>query len=101
MDEQERSQVLFINLVMMFQSLAWQQMGKVKNPLTDTVERNLEGARSLIDTLEMLRAKTKGNLSQDEEKFLDDVLRDLRLNYLDEAAKGPGAESVNAAKGGT
>jgi hypothetical protein len=88
MDEKEKAAVLFFNLVGMFQSLAWQQMGKLKNPLTDKVERNLEGARSLIDTIDMIRMKTKGNLSADEEKFLTEVLRELRLNYLEEAKKG-------------
>jgi len=95
MDTQEKNQALFINVVMMFQALAWQQMGKIKNPATDKVERNLEGARSFIDTLEMLREKTIGNLGPEEERFLNEILKELRLNYIEEL-KRPASESEPA-----
>ena len=84
MTEKEKGQVLFMNLVMMLHALAWQQMGKMKNPLTDKVERNLEGARSFIDSLEMLQEKTRGNLAPEEERLLNEILKELRLNYIDE-----------------
>ena len=84
MDAQEKNQALFMNVVMMFHALAWQQLGKIRNPVTDKVERNLDGARNFIDTLDMLREKTKGNLSEDEERFLNEILKELRLNYVEE-----------------
>jgi hypothetical protein len=59
-------------------------MGKIKNPVTDRIERNLEHAKIYIDSLDMLLAKTKGNLSEYEEKFLIETLKDLKLNYVDE-----------------
>jgi len=42
----------------------------------------------MIDLLDMLSTKTKGNLSEDEDKFLTNVLRELKLNYVDEKSKG-------------
>jgi hypothetical protein len=87
MDTREKHGVLFINLVMMFHSLAWQQMGKVKNPATGKIERNLEGASHCIDTLEMLKEKTKTGLAPEEQKFLDEMLKELKLNYVNESAK--------------
>ena len=73
----------------MFQAAAMQALGKVKNPATDKVERNLEQAQSMIDILDMLGRKSKGNLSEDEQKFLRNVLQQLKLNYVDEVAKDP------------
>jgi hypothetical protein len=79
--------ILFMQLVIQNQQIAMMAMGKLKNPVTDKVERNLEHAKIYIDTLDMLQAKTKGNLSEYEEKFLTETLKDLKLNYVDEADK--------------
>jgi uncharacterized membrane protein YukC len=78
---------LFMQLVMTFQAAAWQQMGKIKNPMTDKIERNLDQARYSIDMLEMLRSKTKGNLAEDELKFVNHVMTELQLNFVDELNK--------------
>ena len=88
MDEQNKhNAALFFNLVMMFHSAAMQQMGKLKNPMTDAIERDMEQARLSIDMLDMLLAKTSGNLGEDESKFLGHVISELKLNYVDEVNK--------------
>jgi hypothetical protein len=87
MDTQEKHHILFMQLVYMLHAAAMHQLGKVKNPLTDTIERDLAAAQSTIDMLEMVRERTKGNLLPDEEKFLTSVLMELRLNYVDEKGK--------------
>jgi hypothetical protein len=79
--------ILFMQLIIQNQQIAMMAMGKIKNPVTDKIERNLEHAKIYIDTLDMLLAKTKGNLSEYEEKFLIETLKDLKLNYIDEADK--------------
>lgn len=89
MDQKEKDQVLFAQVVLMFHNLAMSQMGKIKNPMTDKVERDLAGAQSTIDILDMLKERTRGNLSQEEDGFLTNMLRDLKLNYVDEANKPP------------
>jgi len=89
-------EALFIQLVLMFQAAAMQQMGKLMNPLTSKIERNLEQAKFSIDILDMVKGKTRGNLSGEEEKLLDHVLYDLRMNYLEELKnedKQPGKEN--------
>jgi hypothetical protein len=75
---------LFVQLVAMFQIAARQQMGKMANPVTNQIERDLQHAKASIDTLEMLKAKTKGNLSGVESEFLDKVLFELHMDYVDE-----------------
>lgn len=87
MDKNNTNELLFMQLVMQNQQLALMSMGKLKNPVTDKIDRNLEFAKMAIDSLDMLAAKTKGNLSEYEEKFLTEVLKDLKLNYVDEVNK--------------
>ena len=87
MDEMNTNEALFLQLVMQNQQMAMMSMGKIKNPLSDKVEKNLEYAKMSIDTLDMLAVKTKGNLSEYEEKFLNEVMKDLKLNYVDEVDK--------------
>jgi hypothetical protein len=98
MGNKEKDQLLFIQLILMFQTAAMQHMGKLKNPMTDKVERDLSQAQISIDMLEMLHTKTKSNLSQEEERMLSMVLQELRLNYVDEYAKAqsPGSSSTES-----
>jgi hypothetical protein len=97
----ETLDALFVNLVMIFKTAAFQQMGKTLNPMTGKIEKNLEQARFSIDMIEMLKEKTRGNLSEDLGKFIDSTLLELRMNYVEEAnAKaepGEDAQSGEAA----
>lgn len=99
MPNEEKNTILLTQLVLMFQTAALQHMGKLKNPFTDQIERDLSQAQISIDMLEMLHSKMKGNLSPDEERIYSEVLRDLRLNYVDEATKAPPAPSESAPPG--
>ena len=83
----EKNTALFGSLVLMFQTAAMQHMGKMKNSVTDTIERDLEQAQLSIDMLDMLAAKMKGNLNSEESKYLSSMLKDLKLNYVDEQSK--------------
>ena len=84
---EDNHQILFMQLVMQNQQIAMMAMGKIKNPVTDKIDRNLEYAKISIDTLDMLLVRTKGNLTEYEEKFLTEALKDLKLNYVDEVEK--------------
>jgi len=75
---------LFLGLVHSFQAAAMQQMGKIMNPFTEKMERDLKQARLSIDMLEMLQERTSGNLTGEESRFLTHVLTELRLNYVAE-----------------
>lgn len=77
----------FVSLVMMLGSAAWQQLGKVPNPMSGKVEKELDHARVTIDILSMLHEKTKGNLSSEEERLISNLVSDLQMNYADEALK--------------
>jgi hypothetical protein len=89
----EKETALFMQLVLTFQAAAWQQMGKLKNPVTDKIERSLDQARYSIDMLLMLRAKTRAQLSDDETRFLGHVISELQLNFVDELKKNEQAKT--------
>ncbi len=57
-------------------------LGLDKNPQTGKVEKDLDVARFNIDMLEMLKHKTKGNLSTEEQQFLDQVVSDLQMKFV-------------------
>lgn len=78
---------LFTQLVSIFYSSAMMALGKLKNPVTDQIERNLVQAKQSIDILELIKEKTKNNLTDSQKRTLDGLLTDLRLNYIDESNK--------------
>ncbi len=71
-------------------SLAFQAMiflGDMPHPLTNQTEKNLKQARFLIDTLGLLKEKTVGNLTQEENELLTNSLYQLQLRYVELAGK--------------
>ena len=84
----DRNEYLFRHLVAMFQALALQQLGKIVNPMTGEMERDLTQARITIDILQMIKDKTEGNLNGNEDSLINGVLTELQLNYIDELKSG-------------
>ncbi len=64
-------------------------LGAIPNPATNKKEENLVQAKFLIDTLGMLQEKTKGNLTQEESAFMENVLYELRIQYIEKTKGGP------------
>lgn len=85
--EAKSDEHILIHVVTMFTQQAWMAMGKLKNPMTDKMERNLQEASFFIDILDMMKKRMAGNLSDDEEKFLESSLSGLKMNYLEESNK--------------
>ena len=57
-------------------------LGAMPNPATNKTEQNVPQAKFIIDTLGMLKEKTKGNLTSEEDKMLENILYELRTHYL-------------------
>ncbi|CAN5655104.1 hypothetical protein BH10BAC5_BH10BAC5_04190 [soil metagenome] len=83
----DKNNFMFYSLIQDFHMRGMVYLGKLKNPMTDKIEKNLEAVQIIIDMLDMLKEKTVNNLKDDEKRYLDQALMDLRLNYVDEAAK--------------
>jgi hypothetical protein len=92
LSDDERNKFLFSFLVMSYQTSALMQMGRLKDPHSQKVERNLENAKLSIDILDMLQEKTKNNLTKDEAELLENVLRELRLAYIKESSSASKSE---------
>ena len=88
-DQPQKIDLHLMQLVFSLQAGAMQQLGKVVSPVTGKIERDLELARHTIDIIDMLNSKMKGNLTEEEEKFLGHVLYELRLNFVDESGCEP------------
>lgn len=99
-DSEKMDSIRFVSLLSMFAASAYQNMGKLSNPLTGKVERNLEAAQGFIDILIMLRRKTRGNLSAEEEKIFNSTVGDLQMNFVQEQAK-PAPEAQPEKPAGT
>ena len=78
------NELLFISFVSLLYNSGIQQLGKIMNPITGQVNKDLAGAQSTIEILKMLREKTKGNLSDKESSMLDSSISNLQLNYVEE-----------------
>ena len=59
-------------------------LGILPNPTTNKKEENLQQARFIIDTLAMLKEKTKNNLSPEEGKLIENILAELQLQYVNQ-----------------
>ncbi|MFP4081164.1 MAG: DUF1844 domain-containing protein [Candidatus Aminicenantes bacterium] len=75
----------FSSLVLPFYTQALIKLGLTKDPLSDKEEVNLDLAKRLIDLLDLLNQRTKGNLKPEEEKFLSSCLQQLKLSYMEKA----------------
>jgi hypothetical protein len=77
----------FLVIVEFFAQIGWQSLGKIVNPATGKIEKNLHMTKEIIEILETLKEKTKGNLTEDEDRILMATITDLKLNYVDEVSK--------------
>jgi hypothetical protein len=72
----------FSSIVFPFYTQALMKLGLLENPQSNQLDENLDYARRLIDLLDLLKDRTKGNLQPEEENFLEAVLSQLKMHYL-------------------
>ena len=80
-------QQLFDQLISSLVHSAWVYLGKVKNPMNDKLEKNIDQASVQIDMLDMLFKRMTGNMSEEEDKYLGHVIRELKMNFVEEKNK--------------
>ena len=72
----------FFSFVLSLSTSAFIQLGVVQDPVTKQSAKDLPLAKQTIDLIGMLKEKTKGNLTSEEEKLVDNILYDLRMRYV-------------------
>ncbi len=87
------NQEIQVNFFTYMTSLGYQAMiflGEIPNPMTGQSEKNLRQAKFIIDTLVMMKEKTKGNLTEQENSFLEGTLYELQMKFVEIAQKESG-----------
>jgi hypothetical protein len=80
--ENQKLEATFSTLVISIASSAVVNLGLEKNPQTNKIEKNLPVAQYSIDLLVLLRDKTKNNLSDAEKNYLDAIIQDLQMKFI-------------------
>lgn len=75
-------QLDFTTLILSLSSSVLMSLGVVENPVTGKMEKEPALAMQTIELIELLKVKTKGNLTEEEAKLLEDVLHELHLWYV-------------------
>ena len=75
-------EVNFNSLIFSLSSSALLHIGEIADPQTGEKKKDLQMAKHSIDIIAMLKDKTKGNLTDEERQFIDNILTDLRLRYV-------------------
>jgi hypothetical protein len=88
LESQFTEEQLFDNLISSLVHSVWISLGKIKNPMTDKIERNLFAASMNIDMIDMLFKRMEGNLSEQEDSYLSHVLSEIKMNYIEEKKLG-------------
>lgn len=96
LSEEQQEKLLFMMLIQQHQQIAMMGLGKLQNPATQEMEKDLPSAKYAIDTLAMLKKYTNGNLSEEAKGYLEQTLTTLRMNYADEAKKKEASSSENS-----
>ena len=85
---QQPFQIDFSTFIMSLTSSAFYHLGDIADPETGKTETNLPAVHQTIDMLTMLRGKTQGNLNEEENKLLEQLIYELQMKYV---AKTKGA----------
>ena len=82
--EQDASlpEITFPSLLLSLSTSALIQLGEIQDPVSKQTVKNLPLAKQTIDLIGMLKEKTKGNLTSDEEKLMENMLYELKLWYV-------------------
>lgn len=75
-------EISFINLIFSLSTSVLIQLGEIQDSITQQLAKNLPLAKQTIDLIGMLEEKTRGNLTSDEGKILENILYDLRMRYV-------------------
>jgi len=75
-------EVTFSNFVFSLTTQALIQLGEIQDPESKRAMKSLPLAKQSIDLIGMLREKTSGNLTKEEEALIDNVLYDLKMRYV-------------------
>jgi len=89
-------QQLFDQLISSMVHTTWVSLGKIKSPITDKTEKDLHMASVNIDMVDMLYHRMDGNLSESEDKYISQILSELKSNYIHDKSQTSGSHDDNS-----
>jgi len=85
--EEEAEPVAFTSFIMSLATQVLVQLGEMEPPNGMSIPIDLDSARQTIDIMTMLQRRTRGNLSGDEARFMEEVLHSLRVSFINAKKK--------------
>mgnify|MGYP000871784576 FL=1 len=82
--EADYPKVDFVGFILSLSTTAMYHFGDIPDPYTQKSEKNLTAAKQTIDILDLLREKTRGNLSEQEKQILEEALYELKMRFVKE-----------------
>ncbi|MEW6055859.1 MAG: DUF1844 domain-containing protein [Bdellovibrionota bacterium] len=83
MSDSNETRIDFTTFVLSVSSAAFMGLGLTPHPESDKTEIDLELARQNIDLLELIKEKTKNNLTTDEDRLLTSLLFETRMRFVE------------------
>ena len=80
--EEALPEIDFNSFIFSISTAALIQLGEIEDPFTQKSAKNLPLAKQTIDLIGMLKEKTKGNLTPQEERVIENILYDLKMRYV-------------------
>ncbi len=80
---EEWPSINFSTFIISLSTQALMHLGEMDNPVTGTAEKDVAVAKQTIDLIGMLSEKSKGNLDDNEEQLVREVLYNLRMRYVE------------------
>ena len=80
-------EINFSTFVISLSTQALMHLGEIANPISGKIDPDVPAAKQMIDMLAMIREKTSGNLSANEDRLMQDILFDLRMKYVEAVKK--------------
>lgn len=81
-DSMKDTEINFLQFIVTLYSSAMINLGVIPDPVSEETHSNPKQAKELIDIIAMLKEKTKGNLNDEEDKALDEIIYQARMIYL-------------------
>lgn len=81
-EEQPLPEVEFSSFIFSLSTSVLIQLGEIEDPFTQKSVKNLPLAKQTIDLIAMIKEKTKGNLTPQEERLIENILYDLKMRYV-------------------
>ncbi len=81
-EEAPLPEINFVTFLLSLSTSALIQLGEIQDPASKQPAKNLPLAKQTIDLIGMFQEKTKGNLTSEEQKLMENILFDLRMRYV-------------------